>query len=481
MRVLILLFSLVLGGCPEASDDDDSGVDVDDDDTPDDDDDDASPDDDDAADDDDASPDDDDASPDDLPEGIDEIVAWLAEGSTTVQAIDELIHTVAWGESGWPMEEDGRWLFLSRWDQGIDEIYLVGDFNEWFPSAGTTTRTASGRHYLSVVEAEDFVGVPDGSAYKWLVAEDYLAPVEARSYSFDSFGRFGYVRPPTTARWIDQYPDLASAHLALTRTIRVLLPVGFEPRSPAAASYRTILAHDGQNLADPEAFFGGWRLDETLAATERDDVVVLAVDNAPDRMDVYTHVEDTLPANGEQIGGLADDYIALLENEALPDFRARYGVPAEGDSLLVMGSSLGGLVSLYMAMSRPELMGCVVAMSPTLGWGAFGSTMPGDQALARLWPASFGHGAAAIYLDSGGGVNGDCVDTDGDGILEESDDSDNYCVTGQLRDTLESVGYSFNIDLWHWHEPFAPHNEAAWSARVPQALDACEASGWSAP
>jgi hypothetical protein len=121
-------------------------------------------------------------------------------------------------------------------------------------------------------------------------------------------------------------------------------------------------------------------------------------------------------------------------------------------------------------------------MSSTLGWGAFAVSAPGDQALARLWPDSYGHGATAIYLDSGGNVGVDgCLDIDGDGIHEDSADADNYCTTVQLRDVLEGLGYVFETDLWHWWEPDAAHNEAAWHLRLPLALEACETSGWAAP
>jgi hypothetical protein len=112
-------------------------------------------------------------------------------------------------------------------------------------------------------------------------------------------------------------------------------------------------------------------------------------------------------------------------------------------------------------------------MSSTLGWGAFAGD--GTQALVRRWTT---RGPVSIYLDSGG--NGTCSDGDGDGVQEDSDDSDNFCVTNQLRDRLSDLGYEFGTDLSHWHEPGAPHNEAAWRARVPRALEQCVALGWVA-
>jgi hypothetical protein len=67
---------------------------------------------------------------------------------------------------------------------------------------------------------------------------------------------------------------------------------------------------------------------------------------------------------------------------------------------------------------------------------------------------------------------------DGDGISEEADDADNYCETNQLRDVLAAEGYTFDVDFFHWWEPDATHDEAAWAARLPRALSACETAGW---
>ena len=82
-------------------------------------------------------------------------------------------------------------------------------------------------------------------------------------------------------------------------TIRALLPAGFTP----GGSYRTLLMHDGQNLMNPDAAWGGWRMDEALADPAWADVVLLAVDNASDRFEAYTHTIDTI--DGEVYGGQA--------------------------------------------------------------------------------------------------------------------------------------------------------------------------------
>ncbi len=404
---------------------------------------------------------------------IDELVALFSASPLDEDAIDALVHDVAWNE-GWPLHEGTRWLFVTEYDDLAATLHLTGSFNGWSTSAHPAMR--SGMHHWVVLDDSAFAVPAEGAMYKWLTPSgDYRAPPEATAYGFDSFGRFGYVRPDPATAHFEQFPAFASSHLALPRTFRAHLPAGFVPRSSSATSARTLLLHDGQNVFGPEGPFGGWRVETALGDPAFADVVALAIDNAADRMDAYTHVADSV--GGSTVGGRADDYLALIEDEALPFFRARYGVTASGDSLAMMGSSLGGLVTIYAAATRPALFGCGAALSPTLGWGSFASGA--SESLITRWPSEVGHGSTALYLDSGGG--GVCVDADGDGVEDDGSGSDNYCVTAQFRDVLASEGYAFGVDLSHWHEPGAGHDEAAWAARVPRALAACASLGWDAP
>jgi len=412
-------------------------------------------------------------SPDGGPGRINRVLALLGDPGATVSEVDELLRDVSWKE-GWPLEEGGRWLFATRWDDAPGAVSLVSDINAWDPVRHAASVATTGIHYHVLVDRSDFAVVPEGAHYKWHASPDvFRPPPEATAYGFDAFGEYGWVRPPTDQYWLERFPAFRSAHLSLERALRFYLPRGFS--AAAAGTTRTLLLHDGQNVFHPTAPFGGWHADETLAASFPD-TLAAAVDNAADRMDAYTHVTDTI-SPGTTVGGRADDYIAMLRDEVLPFVRRRYGVSASGDSLMIAGSSLGGLVSLVIAAREPDLAGCVAALSPTLGWGAFASG-PAPNALVNRWAADVGHGATAIYLDSGGNVTGACADGDGDGVFEDSDDSDNYCTTIQMRDLLSGQGYVFDTDLFHWWEPGASHNEAAWAGRLPRALAACETAGW---
>ncbi|MFK7988667.1 MAG: alpha/beta hydrolase [Sandaracinaceae bacterium] len=385
--------------------------------------------------------------------------ARLEAAATTLER-DAIVHEAAWS-GRWPASDASGWLFVTRWPDAPEAVSLVGDPFGWDEGLAATRL---GDHYIVFVEGA--LTSAAGAKYKWRAGSSFRSPGEATAYGSDDFGEFGYVAPPADARWRERFPAHASAYLEDRRTFRALLPAGFVRGDRARP---VLFMHDGQNLFDP-APFGGWRVHAALDDASDTDTVVLAVDNAPDRMSAYTHVADDVGSG--VVGGRADAYLDLVEREALPFFRERYGVTASGPSLAVAGSSLGGLVSLYAALTRPDLARCVIAMSPTLGWGAYAAG-PAPDALLSRWTA---RGATAVYLDSGG--EGACSDPDGDGVQEDAAPRDNLCVTNQLRDRLDMLGYAFDTDLFHWHEPGAEHNEAAWAARVPRALAACRTAGW---
>jgi len=410
--------------------------------------------------------------------GIDALLQQLRSPTLTPQEADAVLQQVALGDR-WPLVDDGRWLFATRWDDATGQVSLVSDINGWVPGAHTAEVAATGVHFFVVVDEGAFTTAASGSKYKWHAADGdvYRAGPEATAHGWDAFGAFGWVAPPVDAQWLERYPAFVSQHLT-PRTVRLRFPPGYVA---GVSDARVLLMHDGQNLFDPNAIWGGWHVDDALHSPTYDDVVVVAVDNSFDRMDAYTHVADDIGEN-TVVGGNADAYLAMLREEVLPFAADRFGVDVTAGRLAVGGSSLGGLISLYYALQFDGEASCVIAMSPTLGWGAFAAstTQEASDALVHRWDG-LGLGSTAIYLDSGGSIDGACADLDGDGVHEDNNDNDNFCVTSQMRDQLAVHGYVFGVDLFHFHEPGAPHNEAAWAARLPGALAACDSAGWQVP
>ncbi|MCA9663240.1 MAG: hypothetical protein KC486_33220 [Myxococcales bacterium] len=321
---------------------------------------------------------------------------------------------------------------------------LVGDFNGWAPLAMNEAGA------LRWVELE--IAAPDGAKYKFVDNVDvYIPDPMARRYDYDAFGEFSLVR--ASAPHLERWFNVAGFGLE-PRDLQVYVPQD-------GLFSHAIYAADGQNLFDPDAIWGGWKLQESVPP----EMLIVGVDNTPARMDEYTHVTDVIQKM--TVGGKGPDYAKLVHEQIRPRMEAAYGEPLTS---AVMGSSLGGLISFVIADLYPDDYDMVISMSGTVGWGSIGDGVNNPTILEIYEQA--GKRPFAIYLDSGGGDGGmPCVDSDLDGI--DDDDlaaSDNYCENNQLRDALAGLGYTFDLDLWHWWEPDAPHNEAAWAARVGMPL-----------
>jgi predicted alpha/beta superfamily hydrolase len=252
---------------------------------------------------------------------------------------------------------------------------------------------------------------------------------------------------PPSAAHLERFFDVGDAN-ASPRMVRVWVPAG--------TATHVLYVQDGQNLFDPDAPWGGWQLQSTVPAA----MMLVGIDNTAARMDEYTHVTDDI---GGVVGGGGDDYADFVHVTVRALIAAHYGEPA---TVGLMGSSLGGLISYHIALRYPGSYDFAASLSGTMGWGSIGLQ---NETMIERYDAA-GHSATALYLDSGG--NGTCYDSDGDGI--EDDDpsaSDNYCENLQLQSVLLANGYTQGVDLWHWWETDAQHNEAAWAARVWRPMD----------
>lgn len=346
-----------------------------------------------------------------------------------------VLQTQANGE-GWPAPVEDGYLFVTS-NPALDLV--AGDHDDW---QGTELTEDEGFRWL-------VLDVPAGSRYKFTNLTDWQGDPWSRAYEWDEFGLMS-MTPPTVAHRERFFEQRAGSLPA--RTVRVWVPDG--PVSHLA------YVHDGQNLFNPGAIWGGWGLHESAPAG----MMLVGIDNTAERMAEYTHVTDD-PFDGGDIGGGGDAYADFVHNDVRALIEEHYGEP---DRIAVMGSSLGGLISYHMADRFPGEYDFAASLSGTMGWGSIGAGVRNQTMIERY--AAAGHRSTVLYLDSGGA--GTCVDSDGDGIMDDAPDAaDNYCENIQLRDTLISVGYTIGVDVLHWYEPGAPHNEAAWRARVFRPLE----------
>src|SRR4051794_37428938 len=132
--------------------------------------------------------------------------------------------------------------------------------------------------------------------------------------------------------------------------------------------------HDGQNLVNPEDAFGGvaWAVDETAQALtnagEIEPLIIVGIYNAgPARIDEYTHVKSNTGRMRGQ-GGKADNYGRMIIEELKPFIDNEYLTKSEREFTGLGGSSLGGLVSLYLGLKRPDIFSRLAVMSPAVWW-----------------------------------------------------------------------------------------------------------------
>ncbi len=125
---------------------------------------------------------------------------------------------------------------------------------------------------------------------------------------------------------------------------------------------------DGQNVFDASTSFAGeWRVDETLDSLGRTRafgaIVVAIYHGDNERLNEYT----PWPNNNKE-GGDGAKFASFIVKDLKPYIDKYYRTIPDSDNTMIMGSSLGGLMALYMAMEYPEVFGKVGVFSPSLWW-----------------------------------------------------------------------------------------------------------------
>lgn len=373
---------------------------------------------------------------------VDELEQTPAEN--VQDATNTFVGDAQYGDHGLPLRCGERVVFVAVAEGSLS---VAGDFNDWKPQP--MTRPVEG---ASLLVSEAIVNEP-GGLYKLVDGELFLADPLARRYGWDRFGEFSLIDADPGQSHHERWPAFSEAVDPLQpRTVRVYVPAA----ANAAEDVAVLVMQDGQNLFSPEANLGGWQASQTaelmIAQGEIDPVLIVAIDNTPARFEEYTHVTDDI--GGGPIGGQADDYADFVVEGVLPFIADRYPTRVGPENTAVLGSSLGGLVSLHLAHRHPEVFGSVGSMSGTLGWGTIELE---NQTMIERYADAVPRGLL-VYVDSGGA--GPCPGGGGD----------NYCENVAFADVMRSHGWVDDDDLFYGWEPGAAHNEAAWASRFGIAL-----------
>ncbi len=150
--------------------------------------------------------------------------------------------------------------------------------------------------------------------------------------------------------------------LKTTRKIWIYLPPDYET---SKTKYPVIYMHDGQNLFDDfTSFSGEWRVDETMNAIFQEtgkSAIVIGIDNGANK-----RLAEYSPWNNEayKTTGEGDLYVAFLAKTLKPYIDRSYRTEKQASKTIILGSSMGGLISLYACSKYPAAFGKAGMFSP---------------------------------------------------------------------------------------------------------------------
>jgi predicted alpha/beta superfamily hydrolase len=360
-----------------------------------------------------------------------------------------------------------------------------------YPAAGHTVTIRGSGDGLSWTAGQPMSASGDTFSY---TVTGLSAPIEWKPLLDDATWALGPNYRVAAGQTLDIYPHFTTTNgqvvtliasfqstvLGNTRPIYAYLPASYDENTDA--TYPVVYMHDGQNLwaADPQlAAFGTWNVDTTfddatnsgacsanglfgwgaqpLGGTPTTctgdadcpssecrtfpEAIVIGVANTSQRIYEYTPTTDPSTPGG----GGADLYLQMLVQELKPAIDGMLRTRPDVGSTAMAGSSLGGLVTAYAGLKRPDVYGMVGELSPSSWWN---NDVIVTDVMGTLAPPMR---PTIVYVDSGQGTADDEMDTD------------------DLAAAYLALGYVDGTNFRHVIQPNAAHNETYWAERFPGA------------
>jgi hypothetical protein len=259
-----------------------------------------------------------------------------------------------------------------------------------------------------------------------------------------------------------RYPDFPSKYVT-ARNVDVWVPPDYTQQPEK--DYPVIYMHDGQNLFDPALSFSGetWGVAEAITQLTREKqlegAIVVGIWNGG-----AMRVRDYMPQKpleipaaarlkasfiAQQKGGpVSDNYLRFMVEELKPLIDRTYRTMPGQAHTITIGSSMGGLISLYALVEYPEVFGgagCVSTHWPIGGWPNSGDLLV-DYFGAALPPP----GGHKLYFDYGtAGLDGSYAP-----------------FQARMDGWLQKAGYTQGRDCLSRVFEGEDHSERAWRKRL---------------
>ncbi len=362
-----------------------------------------------------------------------------------------------------------------------DSIFIAGTFNGW--NAGSTThrltRQPNGTYSITL---------PQGSGTMlFKFTRGNWQKVESTANGQNVGNRsYTWISGPanlslSVAGWLDLTGGGGSSSTAnaqvsvlsnnfflpqLNRSRRLWLYLPPDYASQPQKRYPVIYMQDGQNLFDQTTSFSGeWQVDETLTALHQNGdygAIVVGIDNGgSQRLNEYSPW-----VNAQYGGGQGAAYVDFLLNTLKPYVDSAYRTLSGPSNTLVMGSSMGGLISQYAHLREPQVFGKAGIFSPAFWFSNNSWLQP------RTSPYRPGN---KLYLLTGGS--------------EGSNPQVQVADVVRMRDSLQQASGYPAAALQYVLRPAGQHTESFWRAEfgaayqwlTAQPTTAVEAPGRARP
>jgi enterochelin esterase-like enzyme len=277
---------------------------------------------------------------------------------------------------------DGLAVHFLYYDPRAHHVAVTGEFTDW-GRTGVMMPLTPLRH-TGLFHATLELDGPARLEYKLVVdgrvIADPLCPhtVDNGIGERNSYFVVGNFREPPELNWVPTIPhgrveefDFESRLLRNRRRLHVYLPPGYDEER--TRRFPTLYVHDGGEYLTRGRL--PTVLDNLLFSRAIRPLIAIMIDPV---------------VRGREYRA-SEDYAAFLEAEVLPHLERRYRTLAQREARGVMGASLGGLISTYVALSRPQLFSRV---------GGQSSALHLEEAKIAALLTSF-NGRAAFYLDVG--------------------------------------------------------------------------------
>lgn len=258
-------------------------------------------------------------------------------------------------------------------------------------------------------------------------------------------------------------PDVELPHLNSTRTVRIYLPYDYKE---GHKDYPVLYMHDGQNVFDDQtATYGmSWKagdiLDDLQVRGITQGLIIVAIDcsNGLCRYNEYSpwkmDPDFELPSRSDDIyryGGDGDKYGAFLIETLKPYIDANFRTCPERETTYLAGSSMGGLITLYLGSEYSNVFAKLGILSPAFWFNK-------NQVFNHIQQQEFKR-PTQIYMDMGTSETGDPL---------RADFSDIY-LSGS-REMKAVLDKKHNVALFYQEGAGHVHNELAWRMRFPDMI-----------